>query len=692
MSDALAAIVELDEKSAAPELNVPECGSLGEFLEEYASVKATGGYVDYHFQGRRPLREIVELLDTILDENRTDCVVAICGGAQFGKTVLVLNLIAYVMGWRFLNLSYFLPDIDLVQGVVDTKFRPDVVDRLPIFAQMTRIGKAVNESGRQVSRKGAFMVQNGGKSAQGYFRGLNKPPTTFSADVAVIDEGDDCNATNAGYIPGRMTASDLRLTIQIGTQRYHGAGQNRAFLDGSQHVWEVTCPQCKARINPEEKWPQIVRVALDGKPGRNDPQLTSEGNFKRPGSDEVVAEFDHDAHYYLACPKDGKPLNVDRGRYRARRPEMVKDRRWSFRISQLSCPAIELKQLVQDWCQNAVHDPEKMRAFFCDRLAIPKNTSQKLTPEIIERAQRLEDVEMTLSTPATAPRYGGLDMGDRCWFLARDVESPALKRVRWMELISSESVVKRVVDLFNRLTLSCLFVDLRPAVEEARQLCYQLNGYGDWVPPLMPNPERERIAFPGGLVWDGEHGIWRGLKCAAVEFALRDTQGIKHKLGVTPEGRLYPVIQVNRDQSIQRVVDELLTPEESVWQRVNGTLREAPALRLPSVKPGCDRIVQTLVDHLLTGSRKEPVRDGKEHQFVDKVENHLLLSDAYAALAEVVASGNDAYFNILADTKGVRYQGQPASAGSDASGSGARRLFTPRRLGARPARRNPATR
>jgi len=65
---------------------------------------------------------------------------------------------------------------------------------------------------------------------------MGKIPTSFSMDVAMEDEKDDIPAKRSKYLTGRMTASDLRLRSSIGTQRVHGAGQNKQFEAGSQHV------------------------------------------------------------------------------------------------------------------------------------------------------------------------------------------------------------------------------------------------------------------------------------------------------------------------------------------------------------------------------------------------------------------------------------------------------------------------
>ena len=57
---------------------------------------------------------------------------------------------------------------------------------------------------------------------------------------------------------------------------------------------------------------------------------------------------------------------------------------WSYRISQLLIPAIDLAQIVAAW-QLAIRDPAHMTVFCTDRLALPKSATQTLTPHDCRR-------------------------------------------------------------------------------------------------------------------------------------------------------------------------------------------------------------------------------------------------------------------------------------------------------------------
>jgi hypothetical protein len=679
---------------AMPKVATPMVSSFREFLEKHARVKTPDGtYRAYTFDGREALEFVVEIIDRVLGSETTETVAAnysgvssdsarqvpqscgipshdgtqgdrpekqrqpisdarltATGSAQWGKTILELNLLAYAAGIQFRSVGLFLPDEDLVEGVVDSKLRPDVLDQQPWLNSLITLGKAENASGKTVNRKGLFTCTDGHRKSHGMIHGMQKIPTTFSFDIVIEDEKDDIPPTMSRYLTARMTASDLRFRLSIGTQRYAGAGQNKEFEDGTMHIGHFTCAACGHKQNPEENWPQICRLAANVTPSPDDPQLTLEGNFRggvhhedtkngprsAPAATTDNFEFEPDGNFYLGCVQCGHELDRHRPEFIAQHPEREKLQHWSVRISQLLVAAIALKQIVADWCHNAVQDPDAMKTFYVDRLGLPRSSSQQLDQKILDRARSLEHFDLSLSPRPGTTRFAGLDTGDRCWLTVREIESPTVKRITWLEQLSAERVRARVPQVFELLGVSALFVDAGPLRDLARDLCFLLNGLTSFHPSPLPDPERAVIHFPGGLTWDGANQRWRGLRCAAVEFTLKEGKGVVHKLGITQDGLFYPVIACNRDETIERVVNELLTAAENVIEVIDGKLRTTPSIRLPERGVATPKIIDAFDAHIVSGSRRERDERGHAEHFVDGCENHLLLSDAYSALAESV--------------------------------------------------------
>jgi hypothetical protein len=678
----------------------PVINSFSDFLLHHARVKSDSGYVPYHFAGREALRAIVDRLDQILSSGETDVSLAICGGAQFGKTVLMLNLLAYLVAVRFRNVGYYLPDDDLVSGLVDGKLRPDVLDQIPWLARLIAVGKTLSASGRAVNRKGAFLCTDGTRTALAFMRGLGKIPTSFSMDVVVQDEKDDLPEEHARFLAGRMTASNLRLSLLIGTQRYHGAGQNLAFTEGTQHIGLLTCAGCGKQHNPETAWPGICRLVVEGPPSNEWPRLTVEGHFafraadrtygtygtyRTGGSGErLPVAFSPGQDYALCCPDCGALLDRDHPQWHALAPEREAQRQWSYRLSQLLIPAIDLEQIVAAW-QLAIRDPAHMTVFCTDRLALPKSTTQTLTPGVLEaargdyvlevRSAKMEERSgkaderspscFSLHTSNFA-RFAGLDMGDQCWFVARavDTKAPHLARLLWAEPIAAERVRTRVPELFHELGLSALCVDAGPLRDLARDLVFALNGLNEACVASSEDATRNIYFSRRGNGTYGTHGTygtgeteeggdghrpplhwhaasekWRNARAMAVEFTQREGQGLRHKIGRTQEGRLYPLLAANRDETIQRVIEELLPPQPGdprLIELPDGTAAQIPTQRyfLPKATDETREILDLYERHLLAGARQERSSDGKSLRYLDRCENHFLLATAYAALAE----------------------------------------------------------
>lgn len=663
-------------------VKAPARKSFEDFLINDARVpdaKRPGEYMPYSFEGREAVLLIVRRIDQVLGSDPEGCHdrkpiadarCGVAGGAQWGKTILELNFAGYATAQAFLRFGMFMPDDALAAGMVDTKLRPDVIDQIPWLAEMTQVGKAVNKSGKTVNRKGAFMVTDGNRRSYGLVLGLQKIPTSYTLDIAAKDEVDDIPEKTGRFVRGRLTSSPLRFSLDIGTQRVAGRGMNKVWKDGSQGVILLgshfgtgeTVGQFAAGatepgeevsfipagwINPEEHFPQIVRRQLGAAPSSEDPKLTWSGQFKRD-HEEATWKYERGAVYYLAHPDTGEVLDRSHPLGYHRVPEKLSSENWTLRISQLSINAISVSQIVHGFCdpdEGAVSSPDAMIVFRCDVLALPQSSTQALTPEIIQRSQSFDPFRMRLTRIPHHPAFGGLDVGDQCWFFARERESGIRRRATFAAKIPVGDMVKRAISLFHTIGLTALFIDQRPEVSSARSIAIELNGLAGmthWPDAPKAGNRDAWITFPNGLTWDGRNQRWRNLKCAVVRFDQKKLGGgITHGVDIFDEGGLtkfVPLINVNRFETIDRVVRELLTPGEGVVDIVDGAIRETPAMLLPEL--GTDPMPALIEAHLITGSERTKEKDGGAGDYVDQCVNHLLLADGYSALAEMECGDN----------------------------------------------------
>jgi len=608
--------------------------------------------------GRAPLLFISDIIDKILQNtlhgervtiNGVDfephklkgVSLAVGGGAQFGKTILELNLMAYGTAIQFISIGNYLPDRPKVEEIVGQKFRPNVLDLYPWMAEMIQIGKVQNASGKTIDRKESYTVTDGTRKSFGSFCGMHKPPTSITIDIALLDEVDDIPDRNIGYVDARMTNSPVHLTCFIGTQRVAGAGQNARVSASSFHVGIYTCPGCLKEWNLEENFPRCIRNAMDGEPDPSDPILTAESGH------------DRDTHYYCACPECGAVLDRDAVRYAAKHPERIKEAKLGVRVSQLTISAISLQEIVGSWF-TAMADPsgEAMQAFYCDRIGIPSaGAAQPITQRVLDGCRSLgmgtiespHTYAMSL-TPNPAPRFAGLDTGPRCWFWCDELQSESVSGLVWSELISSGNTTARIPLLMDTLGISCLFIDAGGEPDLTKRLVLSLNGLENYMPPNQPRNDllASHMTNLGiGLTWDGETGRWLGMKAAAVLFVAGEAKGIQQTIGFTQEGRIYPLIKCNRGESIQTAVNDFLTPMDGVLEMVGPEgkkfPRPLPRARLPQTYIGAGVSQAVLDGHLLNLRKERDVKTGRE-DWVDGVENHLGLAKVYARLAVIAGS------------------------------------------------------
>lgn len=647
---------QIDGVVGARKTSAPECASFTDFLVNHARVAGRDGTPQpFSMAGRAPLALIGEWLDAIL-RNTLDgqaveidgiqfdprklqgASLAVGGGAQFGKTILELNLMAYATAIRFVSVANYLPDRPKMEEIVGQKFRPNVLDVYPWMADMIQLGKVENASGKTIDRKESYTVTDGHRKAFGNFCGMHKPPTSITIDVALLDEVDDIPDRNIGYVDARMTNSPVHLTCFIGTQRVAGAGQNARLAASSYHVKLYKCTGCGQEWNLEENFPRIIRVG--GK------QLTAE------------AGHDRNAHYYCACPDCGTELDRDGGRFVAKHPARIKEAKLGLRVSQFTISAISLQEIVGSWFA-AMADPsgEAMQAFYCDRVGIPNaGAAQPITQAVLDSCRSLGagtaesplPYSMSLA-PGRAPRFAGMDMGPRCWFWCDEIASDRASQLVWAELISSGSAPARLPVLMAALNISCVFLDAGGEPDLTKRLVLALNGLDNYMPPVMPRTEllRSQLGNLGhGLTWDGERGRWGGIRAAAVLFVAGEARGIEQTIGFTQEGKIYPLVKCNRGESVQTAVNDFLTPAAGVLEMVAGSsgspgqgkqMRTLPRARLPQTYIGAGASQAILDGHLLNLRKERDPKTGQE-DWVEGVENHLGFAKVYARLAVIQAN------------------------------------------------------
>lgn len=659
----------------APAVDRPKRKTFEEFLLKDARVpsedlKRKGAYDPFTFKGRELLLWVVRKIDEVLGEDPeeggaplSDSTIVLQGGARLGKTVLEGNLAGFCSTQRWLNVGLFLPDDGLAETIVDTKFRPDVLDQIGWLNEMATIGRIVSNSGKQVNRKGAVQFTDGIRRANFIVSGLQKIPTSLDIDITCEDEKDDIPEKNAAYLEGRTSHSKHRIKFIIGTARISGRGQqfeweqcSRAvgligpFTDRAvraAHPVSTEVPEVpEGWVHPEEHFPQIIRCQMGQRPSPADPKLTWAADFRRDHDPEtIVARHDFDREYYLAHPQTGEPLDRFYPIVHLRAPERARLRKNSLRTGQIGLGAISLVKIVNDFTKAVEKGGASMERFRCDVLGLPKSLTQALDKEVLDRAEDVDPYTIRREVFLGRSSYAGLDVGSTCHLWVRERESANRKRLIFPASYSGRAVAQRVVELFHQRLFSALFVDAGPELDLARGLVFTLNGLSavERWPAAPDGADRKKfISLPGGLTWNGNTETWTGLRAAMVRFTQnKPGQGIVHSADSFPDAdgvvKFVPVIQWNRDEAIDHVVREFLTPEEGVEDISGGCVRLEPAMLLPQLA-SAPEVLEDLRGQLMRGSEREVEDDGKPGGYKKNISNHYLLADAYSAIAEMVCS------------------------------------------------------
>jgi hypothetical protein len=168
------------------------------------------------------------------------------------------------------------------------------------------------------------------------------------------------------------------------------------------------------------------------------------------------------------------------------------------------------------------------------------------------------------------------------------------------------------------------------------------------------------------LRWLASAERWENVRCVPVQFTQREGAGVRHKVARTQEGRVYPLLGAHRDESIARIISEVLADGRNgangwLVEGADGVATRASGPRFLLPTEATRGVLDLYERHLLAGSRQERSADGRTLRFMDKCENHFLLATAYAALAELIAPMRDRAADALPLRPVFRALGLPGS-------------------------------
>ncbi|MBI3126717.1 MAG: hypothetical protein HYZ11_03840 [Candidatus Tectomicrobia bacterium] len=219
----------------------------------------------------------------------------------------------------------------------------------------------------------------------------------------------------------------------------------------------------------------------------------------------------------------------------------------------------------------------------------------------------------------TAPRFCGIDTGDRCAIAVRERVRDGGARWVHFEAPPVERLVERCRLVFDRLGVEGAVIDGGPHTQAARA-----------VHDLLPG---------GAFIWRHTGGAMGVKEVSFLQVARRH-------------------VRLSREELLDLLVEEFH--------------RETPPVRWPRPRNEAEEALLASVEGQLMNLRKSRRGTGERPLLYERNENHYGFACAFAKLAEELAEGE----GILApDAGGTTLPAPPAGAGGPGGTEGARRLF-----------------
>lgn len=215
---------------------------------------------------------------------------------QVGATALFLQ--RAVWGGTFhwpKGIAYWLPHDKQVGDLVRQKLNP-ILDKLPMDFAPT----STDNLGMKALARGDMFIR--GIASEDARQG-------FSCDCSIFDERDLMLQEQVDDAMQRMEDSKLKITVELGRPSTPGYGIDGRFESSTQNFYTFTCPGCNHEWAFEESFPECLK---------GDP-------------------------LQRVCPKCGKPVNLQSGRWIARKQSDLV----GYTINGLLNPNADLKKMMQ---------------------------------------------------------------------------------------------------------------------------------------------------------------------------------------------------------------------------------------------------------------------------------------------------------------------------------------------------------
>lgn len=300
--------------------------------------------------------------------------------------------------------------------------------------------------------------------------------TETPADIAVVDEFDQCNKTHLDLLDDRLTASRFKLKRLVGNPTIDLPDTIAAEYSASdQKVWLVPCPHKGCGHEQELDWWEHV---VAGK---------SEPDCLRPRDARWRRGCGRDL--FVFCGKCGRPVErLAKGIWKPQRPG---ERVSGYRTSDLILPTVQIAELFRRW-RAAYSDQAKRAKFIRMRLGLPASEGGGgVTAEMLGAAKR--DYTMPYAARGCS---AGIDVGSYFHIRISDAppDNPYARRAVFIGRVKTEA---EVLATLNRFGVVSFVIDSMPETRAAKRIVAERPG--GWLARFKPDADDLRE-----IEWDVE--------------------------------------------------------------------------------------------------------------------------------------------------------------------------------------------
>lgn len=314
------------------------------------------------------------------------------------------------------GVIYWLPTDGAVGDFVNTKVDPLINenDELVAAKSFTK-GRSTDNQGLK------FMYE-----VPVFFRGLQSKTKvkSISADAAVYDEFDEADPGQVSQARKRLSASDVKLTRDLSTPTIPDFGIDKRFQESDQCYYGFRCNSCFHTNILEHNWPNVF-------------------------------EQDRDGHYYHACIRCKRPLDISQGKWYATQKSDLR----GYHISQLYSPFVSPDEIMQEY-QNT----EFMGHFYNHVLGMPYlSATDRVTQDMV---LNLCNPMVSMPSNCTGSTAMGVDVGSKLHVTILNPKSGKDPDLIWCGELTSFDELDSLMLKFNTREL---VMDALPETRKVRE-------------------------------------------------------------------------------------------------------------------------------------------------------------------------------------------------------------------------------